>query len=222
MSHISICIPYFDRAEVFNRTIKSFLDAGYWDKCPLEIELSIVDDGSTKEPISSVEMLKEVPPRRVVISVLPEKTEWRNPCVPLNKAVRQSSSHVILLQSPEIFHEGAILIKMAEKMKVYNDIILSLVKSDKGIWYEHPKHNPRKFWFCQLMSKKLFREIDGLNELYRDGGAFEDRDFSRRLTEAGANWMWAEDCLAIHLGKSQVVRKNTPNEKLYRRRTKHG
>lgn len=205
MYDVSICMPYFERGEQLQNTLDSFIKAGYCEKkYPHEIAISIVDDGSINEPAEPI--LYKMKPRPITfLCNLPQKTTWKNPCVPLNKAVRQTESPFILLQSPETYHPMPIVDKMVEMIDNKRVIVLCSVKSTKGSlpWYAHPTHRPVKYWFCQMMTREFFEEIGGFDESLREGHGWDDDDFIMRATKEGANWTWLST-------QYHVVHVNTP------------
>lgn len=52
----------------------------------------------------------------------------------------------------------------------------------EGGWYEHPTIIPRYYYFMAAMKKEDFILIGGIDEDFSEGIAFEDDDFSRRLS----------------------------------------
>jgi GT2 family glycosyltransferase len=168
-----------------------------------------VDDGSVDEPFSDDY-------HALIFDRMPSKKQWKNPCVPLNKAVRNSKTPLILLQSPETYHETPCAIQMQSSMNHYKDVVLATVRTE-GIrkpWYAHPVHRPKRYWFCQMMSRQFFDEVGGFDERYREGQGWDDDEFERRLTRAGANWIWREDCVAVHVATKRKLHPHR-NKRLF-------
>jgi hypothetical protein len=192
-------MPYFNRIEALRGTIASYEEAGYFEG-DLEIEVCICDDGSIKEPASAIGKRSWLK-----IKKLPDKKAWKCACTPINASVAMSSGKYILLTSPEVSHVGSIIPKMLESLNDPKDIILACVKGLPGTrkehrgWYTHPVHRPVKYWWCQLMTRDFFDKIGGFDERYRKGRGYEDDDFCERLTNAGARWIWDEECVAVHI-----------------------
>lgn len=198
MADVSICIPYFERMEFLVVAVGSFKKMGYFDKdYPLKVEVSICDDGSTKEPVPKGWDVG-IPMK---VSYLPKKTKWKNPCLPRNIAVRQTDSPLVIITCAEIRHRNPIIEKMAALVKHKEDTILPLVKAEgntKFEWHSHPEHRTAKYCFCQMMTREFFEEVGGFSEEYRCGAGYDDNDFEQKLTRANANWKWAMDCMVIH------------------------
>jgi hypothetical protein len=195
MCRVAICMPYFERIFRLSGTIATFKARGYFDDdYPYDVKVSIVDDGSIKHP------LKDDGPDYAVISKLPPKENWLNPCVPLNIAVNQIDSELILLQSPEVSHQTDVVGSLAAKVKGKKDVALAYVRNQgPGLeWYSHPEFRPKKYWFCQMMTRELWDEVGGFDERYRDGQGWDDDYFERELTRHGANWIWVPDAVATH------------------------
>lgn len=190
---------------------------------PEKVEISIVDDGSILEPITDEKLIEWAMPNLFVFS-LPPKKEWKNPCVPLNLAVAQSTAPLILLQSPETYHVGPIATKMRESFWDWKDVVLACVKTEglgfKGLkWYMHPIHRPVRWWFCQMMTRRFWDEIGGMDERYRDGNGWDDNYLEDKLTEASANWIWREDCEAVHVCTPKNLPRAT-NRTLFKTQTR--
>lgn len=198
---VTICMPYYERYEALKQTLLSFRSHQYEHE---RIGISIVDDGSVNEPISFV---GNYLPKSAIISMLPQKSIWSCPAVPLNKAVRQTSSPFILLQSPETYHIDPIVPRMLSYIFAKKDVVLACVKEDirtekriKTGWLAHPIHRASKLWWCQLMTREFFEDIGGFDETFQDASDGEDDDFARRLDAAGAKWIWfpEEEGIACH------------------------
>jgi len=216
---IAICMPYFNKGEELQKTLLSFDRHKYWVG-DISIVVSIVDDGSEISP---------APPaicdnRNIVLSRLPEKAEHMNPCVPLNMAVAQCDSRLVLLQSPETEHTTKILTKKTLSLvNHYKDIVLVPTKfhytkgasSEKnpinehwGGWYAHPLYRNVHYWFCQIMTRMFWEEVGGMDERFRAGRSYDDDYLSIVLDKNGANWKWAENCYATHYINGHKKSKN--------------
>ena len=179
---IAICIPYFERKAALLKTIKTFEKMGYFSGKPYKIEFCICDDGSINEPISEEDFREPVK-----VIALPKKSAWMTPCVPLNTAIRATTAPVIVIQSPETYHEMPVIYNMASKMTSYKDVVNARCKTHKG-----RLRGLTFIWWCQMFSRKFFEELGGFNEEYREYSAGEDNDMEFRMTLAGCNWKWAD------------------------------
>jgi hypothetical protein len=192
-------MPYFERMARLKNTLKSFKTDGYFESdYPYKVQVSVCDDGSMEERVRH-ERFDGIP---LILTELPLKTGWLNPCVPINRAVRATDSPLILLQSPETYHPMPVLEKMASLLDAYNKVVLCPTKVDgqKGWrWYAHPVHRPVKYWFCQLMSRDFFEEIGGFDELYRWGQGFDDDAFADSIEKHGGTFIWADECHVVHV-----------------------
>ena len=179
LKKIAICMPYFERMGPLRKTLSSFVDVGYLEHdFPYEVSISVCDDGSTKEPVP-----REWNKYPMSVSWLISKHSWKNPCVAINKAVRQTDAEFILLQGPETRHEGNILSPMMERLEDSDRrVVLGPI-----VGPDVPARTP--FWWCQLMHRSFFDEIGGFDEEFRKGKGGEDTDFYNRLLLAGAEFI---------------------------------
>lgn len=216
---ISVCIPYFNREKHLIKILQLFEKHGYAE---LGLEISICDDGSMEEPLDPEKL--SAFPFQFRLSHLPKKEHWQNPCVPLNKAVFQATGNIILLQGAETHHPKPLLFAMMEQLREEKDIVLCPVKDvgNSGIkWRAHPVHQPQRLWFCQLMFRKFFLGVGGVDERFRDGvGGWDDNALEACLTEAGANWIWMNPSSYYaehhHTGKKKLNPKHrASNKKLF-------
>jgi GT2 family glycosyltransferase len=181
-------MPYFEREAALVRALKSF------EKYD-EYKVSIVDDGSTLQPLS------EVISPTFMVTLLPKKTDWRNPSVPLNMCVRQIESEHILLQSSDIYHPIPILEPLRNAIKSETDIAIAPMKTEKrngkigSFNGPRPEHAP--FWWCQMMRRSFFETIGGFDEEFRKGKGGEDTDFAKRAVRAGVTWKIVRGIYAV-------------------------
>lgn len=186
---IAICIPYFERKAALVKTIKTFEKMGYFSDGRYDIELCICDDGSIDEPIPEGDL--RVPAK---IIALPKKDAWMTPCVPLNIAIRATTAPVIVIQSPETYHEMPVIYNMAKKITHYKDVVNVKCKRCNGTY-----RGTTYLWWCQMFTRRFFEELGGFNEEYREYSGGEDNDMEFRMTLAGCNWKWAdEDQYVVH------------------------
>ncbi|MHC4621509.1 MAG: glycosyltransferase family 2 protein [Planctomycetota bacterium] len=194
---IDICMPYFQRLAALEETIISFIEHGYFADPGLEVRLSICDDGSISEPVLDTWVEGLIGGDDIhIVSYLPQKDHYLNPCLPLNRAVARGWGDYILIQSPEVRHDTNLLEPMA---RVLSDnpkaVVLAPVKeaaprnSAKG-WVVHPVHRPKKYWFCQMMRRDLWEAAGGMDERFRNGRGWDDNTLVARLERAGAKWHW--------------------------------
>ena len=198
MPEISIGMPYFERSAELRAGIAAFNRHGYLDgSYRHSVELSLVDDGSIREPLPLDNAFEKEYGVPAIVSNMPPKDHWDNPCIPLNRAVSQSTGKWILLQSPETIHRVDVLMAMMSMAdgnpKV--TVLCPVVSRDARahlIWRCHPSR-PDRLWFCQLVSRQLWKEAGGCDERFRGGGGSDDRALEYRLKKAGAAFKFLSD-----------------------------
>lgn len=97
---ISIATSYYNRKPQFINTLKTIQKS----KQINNTELIVVDDCSADE-----HRLDDIPQQYPFVKVirLESKDRWyTNPCVPFNKAIKEATGDVIILQNPECLHVG--------------------------------------------------------------------------------------------------------------------
>ena len=184
---ISVCMPYWNRPRELTRSMNAYAKA-YPD---WNLEFSICDDGSFT-PL-------EFP--GAVITRLPQHSRALNPCVPINAAVRASSSAVIVITNPEVEHREPVLQQMLAMLEGPNDYVTVACKeATTGEWIAGP-NAPKApvggrrpipegsdLHFCAMMYRELFDRVGGFDEEYRFGLGCEDNDWLWTLHEAGVNF----------------------------------
>lgn len=155
----------------------------------LDLEFSICDDGSFL-PVEGED------PRQT-ITKLPLKCEPKNPCVPINIAVRQASSEIIVLTNPEIEHRDPVLYDMLAALEGPDDYVMTGCRDTRGgEWFAGPEREmenvPRGtyFHFCVMFHRALFERAGGFDEAYREGHGYDDNDWLWRLQNVGARFKY--------------------------------
>jgi GT2 family glycosyltransferase len=107
---ISIATSYYNRKPQFINTLKTIQRSAKID----DVELIVVDDCSSEQ-----HQLHDIPEKFPFVKVITLKSEDRwytNPCVPFNKAIKEATGDVIVLQNPECLHVGDILSDIVNKV----------------------------------------------------------------------------------------------------------
>lgn len=183
MKPLSIAMPYFNRHGQLAQS-RMMYDKTYPD---LDIEYSICDDGSTPPLVDTQDP-------KVRLTRLPEKRTAKNPCVPINIAVRNCTREMIVLTNPETEHHTRVLDQMLNAWKGLNDYVMAGCRDTlHGDWYSGDGRSmkgclapPRfHYHFCVLFHRELFERIGGFDEDYREGHGYDDNDWLWRLHAAG-------------------------------------
>jgi GT2 family glycosyltransferase len=196
---ISIAMPFWNRPTELARSRQAY-DTVYPD---LDIEFSIADDGSTPPLVQTQD------PKVRLIS-MPPKARAMNPCVPINRAVRNCTRDIIVLTNPEVVHTEPVLHRMIEALEWPNDYVMTgcrnapysyrqglALKKGEGEWIAGPEA-PRApvggrqpippgttLHFCVMFHRELFERAGGFDEEYRNGSGCEDNDWLWRLWALG-------------------------------------
>lgn len=97
---VSIILPYYNRKELLMQTLNSF-EHFYSDK---DLEVVIVDDASSNEHRIENDLDFNLKIKLIRL----ENKNGINPCYPYNVGVRESIGDIIILSSPETFHNNNI------------------------------------------------------------------------------------------------------------------
>jgi hypothetical protein len=192
---ISVCMPYWARQAELDRSLAAY--ARVYPALPLQF--SICDDGSP-EPVNAP---------GCVVTRLPSKRIGLNPCVPLNAAVRASSSDVIVLTNPEIEHREDVLSAMYAMLESRDDYVTVACRDVSGMWLAGPEVDYSKngrlpvppgshFHFCAMLTRELFERVGGFDEGYRNGRSCDDNDWLWSLEAAGARFKLAPGTVWHH------------------------
>lgn len=215
---ISVCMPYWERQAILSRNLKAYRKLyGH-----LDLEISICDDGSP-EPVRAP---------GCAVTYLPRKEVGKNPCVPINAAIRASRGEIIVLTNPEIEHREDVLTGMLAMMEHPDDYVTVSCQDVSGQWLAGPEVDYRAcgrmpvpagahFHFCAMFTRELFEKAGGFDEAYRDGRACEDNDWLWRLDEIGARFKLAPGVVYHHQTPHAYVGRAATNVELLKRKWGH-
>jgi glycosyltransferase involved in cell wall biosynthesis len=203
---IAIVCTYISRQAQLINTLNSFLQ---YD--PKDFVVIIVDDGSPQDIV-----LPELP-FKVDIIKLSDKT-WRNPCIPFNYGFKRAieySPDVVIIQNAECLHNGDIL---SEAAKVNDDNYLSFACyslshgqwidcerqnkapefNDDSAWYNHSVYRPCALHFCNAITTANLKKINGFDERFYDGIAYEDNILVYQIQNLGLRIDFIDSPFVFH------------------------
>ena len=218
---ISVAIAYYNRKELFRRTLSSIAKTKHTD-----FEVIAVDDCSLEEERIE-DLMTEFPFLRVVRVELVDK--WYNSAnVPWNQAIAESDGDIIILQNPESYHVCDVLEYVAGHTDDSNYISMATYSISEEMledfaaqidtsgfldwfmnlphqavvdyvgWYNHTEHNPTHFSFCAALSRKSMEKIGGFDERFAMGIGYEDNDMVMRIERAGIHKVINNSTPVIH------------------------
>lgn len=208
-------MPYYHRADRLSVSIAS-LERWYYGE---DMEIVIVDDGSP-DPLTLETVLD------VSIIVLPGPKPPKNPCLPINEAVRHAKGEHIVITSPEIKHKRPALHALFDLYAGGRDVVSAPCWDPDRGWIAG-KNSPTgpkigakpagaDFPFCTLLSRDFFYEAGGYDEDYRNGQGYDDNDFLWRLEGAGAHFKCSDVEVVHHHEKTEWNMKS--NQPLFRKK----
>lgn len=232
---ISIVTAYYNRKDLFYRTLKSITKSKFKD-----IELIAVDDGSSSE--QRIEDLTKEFPFMKIIRIEKENKWYVNPCIPFNIGLREAKGDIIVLQNPECLHVHDVLVYLSENINDSNYISLSAYglsplltnqlpqycENDTLIdffhtlpqqpyvggmslgWYNHSKFRPVNFHFCSAMSRNSMSKLNGFDERYAKGIGYDDDEIIIRIRRLGLKLIIEDNISVIHQ-YHDTVNWNRPN-----------
>ncbi len=205
---ISICMAYYNRQELLDRTIKSIKSSVIKD-----YEIIIVDDASSI-PVSC--------PEAQIITIKQEEKWWHNPCLVYNMAFKQAKGDIIIIQNPECMHYGDVLkytvdnivdglylsfscyaINQKETQGLNSGVAINVQDKsfggkDKNGYYNHPALRPVAYHFCSAITKHDLDLVGGFDENYALGISYDDDDLVYAINDKGITTKIIGYPLVIH------------------------
>jgi len=232
---ISIVTAYHNRRLQLNNTTLS-LSKIYK---PESYELVVVDDAS--DELVDIDYIKNLGINLVHHRIEKEDKKHINPCIPFNKAFRLAKGDIFLIQNPENYHlfdmlEHVRLTLQENDYNIYSCLsldwqqtswlnepdgiakILSAVPNRKARsdgdygWYIHPVFNPRPLHFMTAVHRKHVIEMQGFDERFKDGTAYDDDEFASRLGKKGLTFKLWEFPFCLHQRHVSVVERGLANK----------
>ena len=119
----------------------------------------------------------------------------------LNIGVRESKYDQIIITSPEVKPQPDLLTQL--KKSIGQNIICSAVDEDSEGKLSPLVHNGFRsenpaMYFLALFNKKDIEAINGWDEAFMDGYAYEDNDFGERWNRAGLPFVVRDDLNGVH------------------------
>lgn len=228
---ISIVSAYYNRKDLLINTLESLKNSEVKD-----YEYIVVDDVSSTE--HRIEDLQILYPNLKVIRINKEDKWWNNPCVPFNIGFKEIKGDIVMIQNPECKHIGDV---MKEALKItdneyfsfacysldedttYNKKpfeILNIAASRDGqlSWYNHSLYRPKGYHFCSVITKKNLEFLNGFDERYAYGLAYDDDEFIFRINKKGIQvkiidypfvaHQWHQSVNYSHLDATNLIQKN--------------
>jgi len=190
---ISIVMTYYSRQEQLLKTLESFKEYN-----PSDFNVIIVDDDSPEDIILQkydfdIELLKC------------KNKIWHNAGIPFNwgfNSAMKYSPDIVIIQNAECLHNGDIL---SEAKKVTEENYLSfacysLAKGEgpncelqnkiatydhESAWYNHSVYRPIGFHFCCAITTNNLKKINGFDERFWDGVAYDDNMLVHQIKNLG-------------------------------------
>lgn len=152
---ISIVTSYYNRKPQFINTLKTISNS----KQINNVELIVVDDCS--KPEHQLNGIEQDFPFVKVITLKEEDRWYTNPCVPFNKAIREATGDIIVIQNPECLHVGDILDDIVNKINDKNYLVYGVYSLDKertSYLYDLPFDN-------EHINKMILSQIQPMNNV---------------------------------------------------------
>lgn len=192
---VTILLTYLNRPESLQWTLKSFLQYN-----PKDFNVLIIDDNS-KEDIR----LPDLPYDVRVIKFTTEP--WVNiyTCL-LNMGffyALDSDPDIVIMQHSECYHVGDVLgyakkitdkdyisfgcysLGKDETPESYEILDRPCQTDGQRSWYNHPTIRPVGYNFCSAITTKNLVKLNGFDERFKDGCAFEDNYFLHQIAMLG-------------------------------------
>ncbi|MHA2023964.1 MAG: glycosyltransferase family 2 protein [Candidatus Thorarchaeota archaeon] len=233
---ISVVMPYFNRLKHLQVTLKTFEQSANKD-----FEIIIVDDGSdtsqraclaTNDSMLNLKVFEieakdkwwanpchvmnlgfQKSKGDVIVMQSPECAHFGDVLSHVAQHVNSKNYVVYACKSggADLNKRLWAILDSVRFVQLYDEIVRPEMKRNKG-WYQHPLYNPRGYHFLAALTRKnLFEVLNGFDERYAQGHAFDDNEFLERAKRSPLqiDFLSHEPCCCVHqhhvpiyLGKS--------------------
>lgn len=215
----SIILPMdTNRLEQFKETKRVY------DKMP-QVKEFIIPTRSSRDVEMYLKRFKLMKDVRIIPYV---HREGFNPSKAFNIGVRNAKYENIIITSPEVKPMSPVLEQLSECLD--KNVICEVSDQDVAgnltvLVSEIYRGETPAMYFLGMFRKEDIEKINGWDEEFMKGYAYEDDDFGARWVRAGLPFEIREDIKAIHLyhPRSESIPGGlTTNEQLYRNNTNNG
>lgn len=193
---ISIVMGYHNRLRQLEFTLETINQTKFKN-----YEVIVVDDFSKDS--QNPELLKnkypEIPLRIFNMKDFYENKTYYNPCIPYNLGFSKIRGDKVIIQNPECCHIGDVIsftennltdsnclsfhcysANQQETVKIHNHQKISFCNR----WYNHRILRPEAFHFATSMTTKNLKKLNGFDERFSQGYAYDDAEFVFRIKNA--------------------------------------
>lgn len=208
----SFIIPYYKR-DCFFFSLKSF--EKYYSSRN-DYEIIVVEDIKNRNDPYHHKLLNDIISRfKLPIKLILNEEFTYNPSVSFNLGVKNSNGEYIILTNPECYHESDVLKGFDEeenKEEVYivcaNKSVVAISYTDKlnyhfREWFQHSVQCNRCLHHCACISEKNYLKINGFDEEYKKGIAFEDDDFVWNINKHKIPIIQRDDLITCHIAHNR-------------------
>lgn len=222
---VSIVMAYFERKSLLIKTLQSIEKSSIKD-----IEVIVVDDYSCEA--ERIEDLQSIYSFLKVIRVSKEEKWYECSCVAYNRGIAAIKGDIVIIQNPECLHIGDVLKYVVENITDDNYLSISaysihklwlgnLEKYVSGFkelpqrkavndfgWRNHPVYHPVYLHFCSALTRKNMDILQGFDERYAMGIAYDDNELVERVTRLGLKKEIPTEVSVIHQGHDKKIYAN--------------
>jgi len=205
---VTIMIAYYNRPKQLEKTLNSLKQYN-----PKDFNVVIVDDASSEDFV-----LPELPYEVKLIKL--QKKLCLNPVVAFNIGfleVLKNRPVYVIFQGVDCYHKGDLIsyVKNMNPTSYISFGCYSLAKEDdpdlpiklepkaamsngaRG-WYNHPEYKPMAYNFCSAITTENLIKLNGFDERFKDGNAYEDNYFLHQVHTLGLKVIITDEPFVYH------------------------
>jgi glycosyltransferase involved in cell wall biosynthesis len=186
----SILMPFINRGGKLIHTLNSFKNL-YRDRN--DYEVIIIEDAKNEEDIAPIlDMYRRSFGMNIQL-VKSKIQDCYNPAPLFNEGAIVADGEILILTSPEILHASDVLGGLDDEFtETPLDDLKYVICSCKNQgnrdnlpWYQHSMYRNKQYHFCSAMSRDLYSALQGFDNEYGKGIAYDDDDFLRTIKNGG-------------------------------------
>ena len=205
---IGVVMTYYNRNAQLINTLNSFLQYN-----PQDFFVVVVDDGSPQD----VTLPDKLPFSVFIIKMKNKYWTQGDPAYNTGFSYALSKNpDIVIIQNAECYHLGDILSHAKKHVTDKSYIAYGCYSQGKGedpgsiinnkgagfdgesAWYCHPVHRPKPYHFCSAISADNLRKINGFDERFSFGTAFDDDYFLHQILTLELEIYITTDPIVIH------------------------